>query len=96
MLFILDLIFKKIDFQIFQILSLRPKKREFHFFEGQKQSVNSEFSHFQLQIKLVRAMLIIFREFNTIELTFCVEFIIILLQEMPNSSTLSNSSLRVA
>ena len=44
MLFILDLIFKKIDFQIFQIVSLRPKKREFHFFEGQKQSVNSEFS----------------------------------------------------
>ncbi len=44
MLFILDLIFKKIDFQIFQIVSLRPKKREFLFFEGQKQSVNWEFS----------------------------------------------------
>ena len=44
MLFILDLIFKKMDFQIFQIVSLRPKKREFHFLEGQKQSVNSEFS----------------------------------------------------
>ena len=37
MLLILDLIFKKyLDFKIFQILLLRPKKVEFRFFEGQK------------------------------------------------------------
>ena len=34
-------------------------------------------------------MLIMFREFNTLELTFCVEFIITLLREMLKSSTLS-------
>ena len=52
MLLILDLIFKKyLDFQIFQILSLRPQKNaEFRFFEGQKKSGNTEFSNFQLKI----------------------------------------------
>ena len=39
--------------------------------------------------ELVRATLIMFREFNTLELTFCVEFIITLLREMLKSSTLS-------
>ena len=39
--------------------------------------------------KLVRAALIMFRGFNTLELTFCVEFIITLLREMLKSSTLS-------
>ena len=39
--------------------------------------------------KLVRATLIMFREFNTLELTFCVEFLIILLREtLTNSLTL--------
>ena len=34
--------------------------------------------------KLVRAMLIMFRDFNTLELTFCVEFIIILSRVPPS------------
>ena len=41
------------------------------------------------RFKLVRATLIMFREFNTLELTFCVEFIITLLREMLKSSNLS-------
>ena len=41
------------------------------------------------QVELVRATLIMFREFNTLELTFCVEFLIILLREtLTNSLTL--------
>ena len=40
--------------------------------------------------ELVRATLIMFREFNTLELTFCVEFLIILSREtLTNSLTLT-------
>ena len=42
-----------------------------------------------MKYQLVRATLIMFREFNTLELTFCVEFIITLLREMLKSSNLS-------
>ena len=55
MLLILDLIFKKyLDFQIFQILSLRPKKtRNSAFLRDKKKSGNTEFSNFQLKIKKI-------------------------------------------
>ena len=42
--------------------------------------------------KLVRATLIMFREFNTLELTFCVEFIIMLLLEPPSLHVLLPNS----
>ena len=53
MLLILDLIFKKyLDFQIFQVLSLRPKKMwNYAFLRNKKKSGNTEFSNFQLKIK---------------------------------------------
>ena len=40
-------------------------------------------------VKLVRAKLIMFREFKTLELTFCVQFTIILLREMLKSYSTS-------